>query len=485
MGRHSRKGPAPAGRPPEAAPAAQPAAEQQDPYGQGRVSGTYAHGRDGYGQDAPYGQSHGQQYGQHQQYEQYEQHQQHQQYEQYQQYDEYGQPHGSRFGHEENAPRGGHAPYREPHPQYDRPAGHPEQREPGGAWGPGPETVYGDWQGLPGGGADSSRSPRPAAETVLPHSGRGPDASGGPASTGPQRRVPAPRADEAEEPQAGASGTGRGRKALTYTGMAAAAVTTVLAVVVAGHMTADADGKSASPRAAGTAGDRALPGQSAASRSDGRAVPQAPPAAPAPAPELTYEQKMAQQLPIDAKLKGPGSFETVPGVAAAPGKGEVVRYRVDVETGLGLDAQLFAEAVHRTLNDDRSWAHGGRKTFERVPGGSADFVVTLASPGTTGVWCAKSGLDTTIENVSCDSANTERVMINAFRWAQGSPTYGAEQMFAYRQMLINHEVGHRLGHGHVNCQTPGAPAPIMQQQTKSLEIDGIRCKPNPWVFPGN
>ncbi len=266
--------------------------------------------------------------------------------------------------------------------------------------------------------------------------------------------------------------------------MAAAAVTTVLAVVVAGQMFTDGDGKNPAPRAADDTGKRALPGQSAASRSDGRATPQAP--APAPvAPEQSYEQKMAQQLPIDEKLKGPGTFDTVPGVAAAPGKGKVVRYRVDVEQGLGLDPQLFAEAVHRTLNDDRSWGHGGAKTFERVPGGEADFVITLASPGTTGVWCAKSGLDTTIDNVSCDSANTERVMINAYRWAQGSPTYGPDQMFAYRQMLINHEVGHRLGHGHVNCQTPGSLAPIMQQQTKSLDIAGIQCKPNPWVFPGN
>ena len=68
-------------------------------------------------------------------------------------------------------------------------------------------------------------------------------------------------------------------------------------------------------------------------------------------------------------------------------------------------------------------------------------MITLASPGTTAVWCAKSGLDTTEDNVSCDSAATERVMINAYRWAQGSKTYGDDRCYAYRQMLINHEVG--------------------------------------------
>ncbi|WP_260614074.1 DUF3152 domain-containing protein, partial [Streptomyces sp. WAC07061] len=299
-------------------------------------------------------------------------------------------------------------------------------------------------------------------------------------STGSHRRVPGPRRPE-EEPAAPASG--RGAKIRTYTGMAAAAVTTVLAVVVAGQVAADGDSDTAARAAGDDAPQRTQTDSSPASRSDGRATPSVPPAAAAE--PATYEQRMAQQLPIDAKLTGPGAFDTVPGVAKAPGRGKKVRYRVDVEQGLGMDAQLFADAVQRTLNDPRSWAHGDAMTFERVPGGEAEFVITLASPGTTGVWCAKSGLDTTIDNVSCDSASTERVMINAFRWGQGSQTYGADQMLAYRQMLINHEVGHRLGHGHVSCQTPGALAPIMQQQTKSLDIDNIHCKPNPWVYPGS
>ncbi|MFI1280291.1 DUF3152 domain-containing protein [Streptomyces sp. NPDC020858] len=398
-----------------------------------------------------------------------------------------------------------------------RAGGHPQQYEPGGAWGagPGPDSVYGDWHGVPrrAGGATATATagaapaalldsdtpafgtpavgfPQvtlapPAPRTVVPEPAPDPFTS-----TGSHRRVPGPRKpiDPVVEPAPGSgSGSGRGLKVRTYTGMAAAAVTTVLAVVVAGQVTTDGDGGKAGALAAN---DDAR-SDSAASRSDERPTPDVPAAAPAapsvapPPPELTYEQKMAQQLPIDAKLAGPGTFDTVPGVAKAPGKGKLVRYRVDVEKGLELDPQLFAEAVHRTLNDPRSWAHGGAMTFERVPGGEADFVITLASPGTTGVWCAKSDLDTTVDNVSCDSASTDRVMINAFRWAQGSATYGPDQMFAYRQMLINHEVGHRLGHGHVNCRTPGALAPIMQQQTKSLDIGGIECKANPWVHPGS
>ncbi|MFG2521571.1 DUF3152 domain-containing protein [Streptomyces sp. NPDC048527] len=268
------------------------------------------------------------------------------------------------------------------------------------------------------------------------------------------------------------------RKGRTYTGIAAAAVTTVLAVVVAGHVVQGrGDGADAHAQSAGGPGKRSTTGS--ASRSDNRATPggKARPVTP-----LTYDQKMGKTYPLSAKLKGSGKFTAVPGFDKAPGKGEKFRYRIDVENGLGLDGALFAQAVQKTLNDDRSWAHDGGRTFERISSGKPDFVITLASPGTTGVWCEKSGLDTTEDNVSCDSAATDRVMINAYRWAQGSKTYG-NKIHLYRQMLINHEVGHRLGFNHVTCTKNGTLAPVMQQQTKFLTFDGITCKPNPWAFP--
>ncbi|GAA2952668.1 DUF3152 domain-containing protein [Streptomyces enissocaesilis] len=280
-------------------------------------------------------------------------------------------------------------------------------------------------------------------------------------------------ADEAEETGDAPARGGRGR---TFTGIAAAAVTTVLAVVVAGQV-AQGEKESAAAPAAGGRSTKA----SDASRSDARPTP----SREADAAPATYEQQMARTYPIDPRLTGGGDFEAIGGFDKAPGKGQKFSYRVDVEKGLGLDGALFARAVQETLNDDRSWAHDGAMTFERISSGRPDFVITLASPGTTGVWCAKSGLDTLSGNVSCDSAATERVMINAYRWAQGAKTFGKGKMFEYRQMLINHEIGHRLGHGHKNCETPGELAPIMQQQTKSLRIGGITCKPNAWVYPGN
>ncbi|MBZ4324509.1 DUF3152 domain-containing protein, partial [Streptomyces huiliensis] len=251
----------------------------------------------------------------------------------------------------------------------------------------------------------------------------------------------------------------------------AAVVTAVLAVVVAGQVE---DGTES--RAQAQTPDARHGAGAAASRSDSRPTPR-PSAAP-----VTYEQKMAKKYPLDQRMAASGDFTTVGGHEKAPGKGEVMRYRVDVEKGLPLDGTLFATAVHRTLNDDRSWGHGGVRTFERVSSGRADFVVTLASPGTTAKWCAKSDLDVTIDNVSCDSALTDRVMINAYRWAQGAETYG-DRMHEYRQMLINHEVGHRLGHNHETCGKAGALAPVMMQQTKFLTTDGVTCKPNAWPFP--
>lgn len=308
----------------------------------------------------------------------------------------------------------------------------------------------------------------------------GPATGAVPVIPGPRRAPVAPPAEAEAGPEAEAVG-GRGGKGRAFTGIAAAAVTTCLAIVVAGQV-ADGEDDAPAARAAQKPAERASDGS--ASRSDERVAPSSPaPARTQAAP--TYEQLMTHQFPIDPKLTASGEFEAVAGLDKAPGSGRKYRYRVDVEKGLGLDAKLFARAVQQTLNDKRSWAGQGAMTFERISSGQPDFVITLASPGTTGTWCAKSGLDTTIDNVSCDSASTERVMINAFRWAQGSETFGPKAMYAYRQMLINHEVGHRLGHNHVSCRTPGALAPVMQQQTKSLNVDGISCKPNPWVHPGS
>ncbi|WP_453073777.1 DUF3152 domain-containing protein [Streptomyces olindensis] len=365
--------------------------------------------------------------------------------------------------------------------------GRPEQREAGGGWG--------ELRGSGGGGAPIPRQRRAPGsgprqdyldafeeedDVFAPRTPASAHAADAYASvTDWSAGTPAdPRFDDPDDAEpTGTPTPGKGAKSRTFTGIAAAAVTTVLAVVVAGQVADDTGGADVQSQ---SATDQARDIRDSASRADDRATP-----APGPAARsLTYDEKMARTYPLAATLKGSGKFDAVPGIAKAPGVGQKLTYRVDVEQGLGLDGELFAEAVQKTLNDQRSWAHNGAYAFERIYTGTPDFVITLASPGTTADWCAKSGLDTTVDNVSCDSAATERVMINAYRWAQGSETYG-DKIHAYRQMLINHEVGHRLGHGHVTCDKDGDLAPVMQQQTKFLDHDGIRCRANPWAYPAS
>ncbi|MFJ6744245.1 DUF3152 domain-containing protein [Streptomyces sp. NPDC091279] len=350
--------------------------------------------------------------------------------------------------------------------------GHPEQREPGGGWGEPPARGGAAGPAIPGQRPASAREPR--QDYVEAFDGDDDDVFA------PRVRTTVTRSPEPglgdDEPPTGVPAQGAGGKGRAFAGVAAAAVTTVLAVVVAGQAADREEGGGAGSRSVAGTQD----GRDSASRGDGRPTPSTSPSVVA----LTYAQKMSMKYPLSATLDATGKFDAIPGTVEAPGKGEKFTYRVDVEKGLGLDGELFAEAVQKTLNDDRSWAHDDARTFERVSSGDPDFVVTLASPGTTAYWCEKSGLDTTVDNVSCDSVFTDRVMINAYRWAQGAETYG-DAIHSYRQMLINHEVGHRLGYSHVTCDKDGDLAPVMQQQTKFLDHDGIHCRPNAWAYPGS
>ncbi|MBB6437418.1 DUF3152 domain-containing protein [Streptomyces candidus] len=408
-------------------------------------------------------------------------------------------------------------------------SGHPEQREAGGGWGrqgpPGTATDtggarYGDWVGAPrtatafapaqqpptglGGavrvpgqrvGGTPHAGPRRDFVEAFEEPGTGPhtqpqealaphpdarkphDAVTGPddeAAVDDGRTAPGSSADRAARPRAERH---RGRVA---TGLTAAAMTVALAAVVAGQQP---DG-GAQEAAAPSPGERKFAAESGASRNQDRPTPHGGTGEVAPAVPATYEHRMAQKLPMAPDQAGPNAFDTVPGEDQGPGKALVRKtYRVDVEKDVGLDGKFFAEAVQRTLNDKRSWAGDGDMAFDRRAGGKVDFVVTLATPVTTNAWCLKSGLETLSQNVSCDSAITERIMINGFRWAAGSPTFGDGRLFAYRQMLINHEVGHRLGYGHKSCTEDGALAPVMMQQTKTLDTGAKKCRPNPWVHP--
>jgi hypothetical protein len=148
-----------------------------------------------------------------------------------------------------------------------------------------------------------------------------------------------------------------------------------------------------------------------------------------------------------------------------------VRYRIDRRTR---DAATsgFAATVQATLTDPRGWQRGDVRL---VRDESAPYVVVLAEPDEAQRLCRPYDVH---RRYSCQ--NGPVVALNAERWRHATPQWTGT-LPAYRQMLVNHEVGHLLGLHHPSTQCPrrGAIAPVMAQQ--STELDG--CRPNPWPLP--
>lgn len=140
--------------------------------------------------------------------------------------------------------------------------------------------------------------------------------------------------------------------------------------------------------------------------------------------------------------------------------------RVEVEQGVSIDADCFADEVFTILNDSRGW----NTSFRQVDGPSYGFRVMLTSPNTVDRLCAPLE---TAGIYSCRIDN--QVVLNVWRWRNGADAFGGD-MTTYRQYLVNHETGHMLGHGHRGCPAAGEPAPVMMQQTKYT----APCYPNGW-----
>jgi hypothetical protein len=153
----------------------------------------------------------------------------------------------------------------------------------------------------------------------------------------------------------------------------------------------------------------------------------------------------------------------------------VVRFRVLVEKGLPTSPAQFVTDVLSVLCDERSWIGSGKVRFRYDPKGS--LLIGLRTPSSSERRCMQLiGLSVN-HYYSC--AGSREVVLNSDRWFQGSK-YWPGSVPVYRQMLVNHEVGHTLGQRHRTCTRDGAPAPVMMQQSKGLTTSGNTCKPNPW-----
>lgn len=146
-----------------------------------------------------------------------------------------------------------------------------------------------------------------------------------------------------------------------------------------------------------------------------------------------------------------------------------VTYSVETRGTISADLATFKRQVQQTFDDPRGWASAG-VSFRRVARGG-DFTVVLAEasrvpafhPICSSEWSCRVG---------------RYVVINQTRWQHASPMWNAEKRSRrdYRHMVVNHETGHWLGHGHRSCPADGALAPVMQQQSKGLQ----GCRSNPW-----
>ncbi|MFJ7912214.1 DUF3152 domain-containing protein [Kitasatospora sp. NPDC096204] len=178
--------------------------------------------------------------------------------------------------------------------------------------------------------------------------------------------------------------------------------------------------------------------------------------------------------PDPGPTMGAGTFTVAPATAKPVGRGNVRRYRVEVEDGIGIDAPTAAAQIHGILGDKRGWTNDHKNGFQLVASGPYDFTVKIASPATVDRICGASGLDTHGE-VNCNVGN--QVLVNSKRWNTGSPQFSGP-LEEYRALIVNHEVGHRIGHGHESCPGEGKPAPAMMQQIYGLK----GCAPNAWPY---
>lgn len=157
--------------------------------------------------------------------------------------------------------------------------------------------------------------------------------------------------------------------------------------------------------------------------------------------------------------------------ACGPRDGRLVRWHVTVGKRQPVGADRFALGVQRVLCHERGWTRAGIRFKYSARG--AGYMISLRSAERTERRCLSLVGLSVRETWSC--AGTHEAVLNADRWFEGSPTLRMP-VRTYRALLVNHEVGHLLGHGHRGCGGAGRKAPVMMQQSKGLH----GCRANAW-----
>ncbi|MEU9142803.1 DUF3152 domain-containing protein [Streptomyces sp. NPDC048349] len=241
-------------------------------------------------------------------------------------------------------------------------------------------------------------------------------------------------------------------------------------------------GTAADGRPAAARPDDAEPaGGSDTAAQGGRRSPAPPPSGahsphPPGSPAATTGAPASPAAPVPAS--GTGAFKASAAAGAAKGKGTVRRWRIEVEEGSGVDPDSAARSVEAILADPRGWTRDPAYAFQLAgPGQPVDFTVKIATPTTTDRLCEVVTPEL-IGETNCRAGHT--VVVNLKRWQEGSPQFSGT-VEEYRALIVNHEVGHELGHEHETCPGPGQPAPAMMQQIKGL----LGCKSNAWPYDVN
>lgn len=171
---------------------------------------------------------------------------------------------------------------------------------------------------------------------------------------------------------------------------------------------------------------------------------------------------------LAAALILPGMLLVADGPTRA--QSEVLPYEVEVTDQVDTPLSEFRDKVVETLDDPRGWELGGTIDLSYVDDGGV-FTVVLASPAEVEAAAPICSADW-----SCRVG--DRALINEDRWNGGTIGYPLP-IDEYRSYVVNHEVGHWLRIDHRECPGFDEPAPVMMQQSKSIDA----CNPTVWPTP--